>query len=167
VSNLLSPTGEFPAFNPSARQVLPASAAHGPAFNHVNAAIIREAMDLIDSYAATKRPARLSCEAIVLEGASVVSTYTNGGRLVASRRLVCNFTVEQPLEIAPDPVPFVAVVPTLQAEAAQALDRLATQSIKARRRAAIVVPARQSPVVWVATVMAFLAVGAAVLAAWR
>jgi hypothetical protein len=172
MNTLLSPTGEFPAFNPSARQILPAAMAVSVAplapsqhasrrrFNDTDwkrSALRRELRDVPNF-----------TESIELASDHAVTRFIDHAtKRETSRRVVqFAFSPEPALTIAEEPKPFERV-PTLQSEAAAALSAINERKPSARRshrlpRPALKAPRTASPV-WLAAVIVLGALTAAVL----
>jgi hypothetical protein len=158
-------------FDPSARVVLPVSAAvkaprFSPSRHWSNSQIVRE---VLDSFAHTPlRPAPRvvadhNSESIVMEGVEIRRTMRTGSHVVRQ-----NSTAALDVDHTPAPLAFEVVADTtLASEAAAALDRLATQTVRARRRAVPAPSADRSHVAWFAIVMLVISLGALALAAWH
>jgi hypothetical protein len=152
----------------SRRQFLPASAAvKGPRFSPSrdwsNSQIVRE---VLDSFAHTPlRPApRIvadhNSESIVMEGAEIRRTMRTGSHVVRQ-----NSTAALDVDHTPAPLAFEVVADTtLASEAAAALDRLATQTVRARRRALPAPSAAPSTWYWVVGVCMLVGFAAGVRA---
>lgn len=166
MNTLLSPTGEFPAFNPSARHFLPADMAVSVAPLAPSQHASRRRFDDTDwRRSALRRELRdvpNFTESIELASDHAVTRFIDHAtKRETSRRVVqFAFAPEPALTIAEEPKPFERV-PTLASEAAAALDRMATQRVRARVVARPAPAAGRSSIVWaVAIVTAGLAVAA-------
>jgi hypothetical protein len=154
-------------FDPAARQIIPAALAVSVAplapsqhasrrrFNDTDwkrSALRRELRDVPNF-----------TESIELEADHAVTRFIDHAtKRETSRRVVqFAFAPEPVLAIAAEPQPFERV-PTLASEAAAALDRMATQKVRARAVARPAPSAGRSPVAWAVV----LVLGALAAAAW-
>jgi hypothetical protein len=163
MNTLLSPTGELPAFNPTARQVLPASAAViGPRFRRRDWALSAQVREILDeiNLPLTPRPERNidPAESIVLEGCVIVNSMRTGGHAVTQRRTV-DFAMLPELSIAE---PAAVVDDSLRNAAGEALAALNQRRITPARRA-VPAPSEGRSLVLFAAMLVF---GALAVAAW-
>ncbi len=161
-SAIVSPVDSTDQF--SRRTVLDLShAVKAPRFataDHERSRIVREVLDLFTlDVPQTPRPERTvdMSESVVLEGLSIVNSLRTGDHVVRQRRVADlaapELSIAEPFEPAP----------TLQADAAAALDRMATQRVRARVVARPAPAAGRSSIVWVAAAMV---IAALVITAW-